>query len=197
MAEVTYTSVTWTAGDTITEAKLDNMVANDRAVDAMANGVEFTERSDPSTPGSNKIHLYAKDKSGIPTLYAINDAGTVYELSEGRPTFGFSYNANIEVGSNQAPPLTVHRNLTAVKWYISANTAPTGANAIFDINKNGTSLWASTPADRPTLTAGNLSDTGTDFDTTSLLEGDVLSFDIDQIGSSVAGAQVTVQIRCK
>ncbi len=61
MAEVTYTTVTWTAGDVITEAKMDNMVANDRAVDAMVNGVEFTERSDPSTPGSNKIHIYSNN----------------------------------------------------------------------------------------------------------------------------------------
>jgi len=45
MVEVTYTDVTWTAGDILTEAKLDNMVANDRAVDAMANGVMFTERT--------------------------------------------------------------------------------------------------------------------------------------------------------
>ena len=31
MAETEYTSVTWTTGDTLTEAKLDNMVANDQA----------------------------------------------------------------------------------------------------------------------------------------------------------------------
>ena len=34
LGSTTYTSVTWTAGDTITEAKMDNMVANDQAYDA-------------------------------------------------------------------------------------------------------------------------------------------------------------------
>lgn len=36
LGATTYTSVTWTAGDTITEGKLDNMVANDQAYDSHA-----------------------------------------------------------------------------------------------------------------------------------------------------------------
>lgn len=34
LGSTTYTAVTWTAGDVITEAKLDNMVANDQAYDS-------------------------------------------------------------------------------------------------------------------------------------------------------------------
>lgn len=34
LGSITYTSVVWTTGDVITEAKLDNMVANDQAYDA-------------------------------------------------------------------------------------------------------------------------------------------------------------------
>lgn len=36
LGATTYTAVTWTAGDTITEAKMDNMVANDQAYDSHA-----------------------------------------------------------------------------------------------------------------------------------------------------------------
>jgi len=36
LGATTYTAVTWTTGDTITEAKLDNMVANDQAYDSHA-----------------------------------------------------------------------------------------------------------------------------------------------------------------
>lgn len=36
LGATTYSSVTWTAGDVITEAKLDNMVANDQAYDSHA-----------------------------------------------------------------------------------------------------------------------------------------------------------------
>src|SRR3972149_805608 len=34
LGATTYTAVTWTTGDVITEAKLDNMVANDQAYDS-------------------------------------------------------------------------------------------------------------------------------------------------------------------
>lgn len=197
MAEVVYVSVTWTTGDVITEAKLDNMVANDRAVDAMYNGVELTERADPDTPDTNKIHVYAKDNGGVPTLYAINDAGTVYELSENRPTFVLTITGTIATGTSQTPLLLVPRALTIVKAYANVKTAPTGADLIFDINKNGTSIWASTQSNRVKCAASASSGTQTSFDTTTLTEGDTLTLDVDQVGSTVPGADATVSLRCK
>lgn len=173
------------------------MVANDRAVDAMAQGVEFVERSSPSTPGANKIHVYAKDKSGVPTLYAINDAGTDYEISEGRPTFVFSFVGDFEVDTNVTPVLPVHRALTIVRAYAVCKIAPAGANAIIDINKNATSIWASTQANRLTITDGNTTGNQTAFDTTALAADDALTMDIDQIGSGTAGNGLTVTLRCK
>lgn len=200
MAEVTYTAVAWTAGDTITEAKLDNMVANDRAVDAMYNGIEFTERADPSTPGANKIHVYAKDKNGIPTIYAINDAGTVYELSETTPMFTFTVTGTLVTGTNQTPGLIVPKdNLTIVKAYLYVKTVNTGASLIVDVNKNGTSIWASTQANRLTLAAADADGktTQTSFDTTDIDEQDILTIDIDQVGSTIAGADLTIGIKTK
>ncbi len=196
MAEITYTGVTWTAGDTMTEAKLDNMVANDRAVDAMFQGVELAERAAPSTPGANKIHFYAKDKAGLPTLFAINDAGTDYELSEGQPSFIFTVTGTLTTGTSVAPILVAHRALTIVKAYANVKTAPTGADLLLDINKNGSTIW-STQGDRVKCAATASSGTQTSFDTTALAEGDLLTLDIDQVGSSVAGANLTVMLRCK
>lgn len=196
MAEVTYTSVTWTAGDIITEAKLDNMVANDRAVDAMYNGIEFTERASPSTPATNKVHLYAKDKGGVPTLYAINDVGTDYELSEGRPTFIFTVTGTLATGTSKTPIIPVHRDLTIVRAYAVVKTAPTGADLIIDINKAGTTIW-STQANRLTIVAGTTSGNQSTFDTTALSVDDSLTLDIDQVGSTLAGADLTVTLRCK
>ncbi|MFW6226425.1 MAG: hypothetical protein ACOC3V_05660, partial [bacterium] len=74
------------------------------------------------------------------------------------------------------------------------NTAPTGADLIIDININGTSIWNSTQGNRLTITDGNTSGTQTSFDTTSVTEGDVITIDIDQIGSTTAGQDLTVQI---
>lgn len=194
MAEVTYTSVTWTTGDTITEAKLDSMVANDRAVDAMYNGVELTERSDPSTPASNKVHVYAKDKSGVSTIYAINDSGTVYELSEGRPTFMASVPGTLSTGTSQTPIITAHRSLTIVKAFAAVKTAPTGATLIIDINKNGSTIMTGTKLQ---ITATNTTGSQTTFSTTTLTDEDIITVDIDQVGSTVAGADLTIYLRCK
>ncbi len=197
MAEVIYTDVVWTAGDIITEAKMDNMVANDRAVDAMEQGVQFLERSNPTTPASNKIHLFAKDKSGIPSLYCINDAGTVYELSENTPTFTFPIAGTLTTGTSLTNALIAMKALTITKVYAYSKTGPVGADLIIDINKNGTSIWNSTQANRVKIIDGATSGNQTSFDTTALAEGDVLTPDIDQVGSTTAGADLTIQVKTK
>lgn len=197
MSEVTYVSVIWTAGDTITEAKMDNMVANDRAVDAMYNGIQMTERAAPSTPPNNTIHFYAKDKNGVSTLYAINDAGTEYEIAEGRPTFIATVVGTLATGTSVIPILPVHRSLTIIKAFATVKTGPTGADLILDINKNGGSLWNSTPANRLKITDGATSGSQSSFDTTSLDDEDLLTMDIDQVGSTIAGSDLSIYLRCK
>ncbi len=194
MAEVTYSSVTWTTGDTITEAKLDAMVANDRAVDAMYNGVEFTERANPSTPASNKVHMYAKDKGGVPTIYCIDDTGDVYTLQEGRPTFLFTVTGTVTVATSVTPIIPAHRTLTIVKAYAVLKTGPTGANLIVDINKNGSTIMTGT---KLVVAAGATTGSQTTFSTTDLADGDSLTIDIDQIGSTIAGADLSVYLRCE
>lgn len=197
MSETFYVAVTWTAGDVITEAKMDNMVANDRAVDAMENGIQLTERADPSTPGANKIHLYAKDKAGIPTIYAINDAGTIYEIAESTPTYIFPVSSVLFVTTLAASPIPIIRASEITRVFAYANTAPTGANLIFDVNKNGTSIWNSTQANRIKILAGAQSGSQTSFDTTTLALDDILTIDVDQIGSTIAGADAVIAIKTK
>lgn len=41
---------------------------------------EYIEITAPSTPSSNRVRLYAKDKGGVSALYMKNDAGTEIEL---------------------------------------------------------------------------------------------------------------------
>lgn len=83
MAETLYTAVTWTAGDVITEAKLDNMVANDRAVDAMSNGVQMAERADPDDGDvpANTLHVYVKDDGGYSEPYTKDENNVVDRLN--------------------------------------------------------------------------------------------------------------------
>lgn len=82
-----------------------------------------------------------------------------------------------------------------IKWVtISVNTAPTGASVIVDVNKNGTSIFATTQANRPTIAASAFAGTSGAPDTTSWASGEYLQFDIDQIGSTIAGAVLTITV---
>ena len=75
-----------------------------------------------------------------------------------------------------------------------AKTGPTGADAIFDIAKNGTSIWNSTQANRIKITAGGTTGSQTSFDTTAVAAYDILTIDIDQVGSIIAGQDITIQV---
>lgn len=84
-------------------------------------------------------------------------------------------------------------NIIAVKGYI--NTAPTGATTFkADVNLNGTSCWDTNQANRPIWTASANQPTVGALDTISFVDGDVLSVDIDAVGSTVAGSDLTLTI---
>lgn len=70
---------------------------------------------------------------------------------------------------------------------------PTGSAVILDINKNGTTIFT-TQANRPNIAVGANSDLNSAPDIDTLSVGDYLTVDIDQVGSSFAGSDLTVQI---
>lgn len=73
-------------------------------------------------------------------------------------------------------------------------TAPTGAALIVDVNKNGTTIFT-TQANRPTIAVSGVSATLAGLpDVLTFAAGDLLSIDIDQVGSTVAGANLGFSI---
>lgn len=113
------------------------------------------------------------------------------------PTFVFTVVGTLVVATSVTPILIVPANLTILKAYAAIKTAPTGASILINIMKNGTSIWNVTPANRLTIAAAALSGNQTVFDTTQLSDGDLLTLNIDQIGSSVGGVDLTVELRCE
>src|SRR5919199_3782521 len=90
--------------------------------------------------------------------------------------------------------LPIDGTYTIVGTRVMVGTAPTGADLIVDVNKNGTTIY-STQANRPTIAAGsNAGGPGSAPDVTALAAGDYLTVDIDQVGSSVAGSDLTVSV---
>jgi hypothetical protein len=107
----------------------------------------------------------------------------------------YSYLGNLVVG---AGTFRLYNDMGAT-WTISGvrasvGAAPAGASIIVDVHKNGTTIFT-TQANRPTIAiAGNTSGNVTNFDITTVAAGEYLTVDIDQIGSTTAGADLTVQI---
>jgi hypothetical protein len=81
-------------------------------------------------------------------------------------------------------------NVTAV-----VGTAPTGAAAIFDIEKEGVTIFTTT-ANRPTIPiAGTESPVSARPDVTSFVAGDTFALRVSQIGSTVAGSDADVTLQ--
>jgi hypothetical protein len=86
--------------------------------------------------------------------------------------------------------------LTVLHVRCVVESAPTGADLILDVNKNGTTLFT-TQGNRPTIAATETSDVSAAPDVTAIAQGDVISIDVDQIGSSDPGENLTVTVVCE
>lgn len=76
------------------------------------------------------------------------------------------------------------------------HTVATGAAVIVDIEKNGTSVYSSKPQfaiSTNTLSAGTLQTDGTE----DFVAGDVLTFKVTQIGSTIAGAAMEFTVKAE
>lgn len=110
-----------------------------------------------------------------------------------RPTF--AYAGTLAAGANAAR-YYVEEAVTITAVRASVGTAPTGATLIVDVNKNGTTIYT-TQGNRPTIAISGNTATANSPDVTTLAAGDYLTVDIDQVGSTVAGGDLTVQIELK
>lgn len=116
-------------------------------------------------------------------------------------TIGITPNAFVPVFSIQGPltvvagthRLYVEQSCTISSVRASVGVAPTGSSLIVDINKNGTTIYG-TQANRPTITASGFTALGGTASVTSLIAGDYLTVDIDQIGSTISGSDLTVVV---
>lgn len=174
-----YVDVTWTGGDIITEAKLDNMVSNDRAEDAHESGIYMLNTS-------GKIQFRNAASALDAQIY--EDSNNVLQFVRGSGGYaGLDINlatqirGNIAAGSNKAqfPPATRAFTIEEVLVQVAADGTQAGGTMTFDINKNGTSIWNSTQANRVQLAASSARGTQTTFDTTAVAKYDNFSLDVD------------------
>lgn len=86
--------------------------------------------------------------------------------------------------------------MTLTKVMVVADTAPTDANLIIDVHTGtgaGTTVFT-TQGNRPTIAAGSKTVVSAAPDVVSIAEGEEFSVFVDQVGSTIAGADLTVEV---
>lgn len=129
--------------------------------------------------------------AAITTHDAVTDPHTGYLRDVMLP---FSVAGPLALG---AIPLRLYMNTayTIVSVRATVGTLPVGSDVVVDVNKNGTSIWATNQVNRPRIPpAGPVTIVRSAFDTTALASGDYLTVDIDGIGSTTAGSYLVLQL---
>lgn len=112
------------------------------------------------------------------------NSGSIYDVALNAGFDSVSVKKNIAVQTYNEWVMPRTGSFVGEAGYI--DTAPTGAAAIVDILKNGTTIYTSSPqfaAGANTLTAGTLKTDGTE----DFVSGDRITFKVTQIGSITAG----------
>ncbi|HEY7822992.1 MAG TPA: right-handed parallel beta-helix repeat-containing protein, partial [Acidimicrobiia bacterium] len=107
-------------------------------------------------------------------------------------TFASQPSTELTVGSGSFR-FVAPRAGTIVAVRASCGDAPTGADVIVDVNLNGSTIF-STQSNRPTVADGTNNGAETTPNTTAVVGGDWLTVDVDQIGSTYGGADLTVTL---
>jgi len=122
------------------------------------------------------------------------------DINLARDTFNVKYiyflipDDILTTGADKVGRIYVNFAGTIQQVDISVKTAPTGANLIVDLNLNGSTVW-STQASRATIVASANTGTQSIFNTTTFVSDQYFTVDIDQVGSTVAGAKLVIRLK--
>jgi len=111
-------------------------------------------------------------------------------------TFGYGVNRDLTTGTDLLPDLIIpFPSTTLLKIFAKCKVAPTGDDVIADINLLGASIL---DGSKITIPAGSASVVIiSSFTTAGFTEGQVLTFDLDQIGSIDPGQTLVVTMLFK
>lgn len=126
-------------------------------------------------------------------MYGPKDSTTVWGSPfafMGSSELPMSIPGTLAVGIGVQPFLTT-RSLKIVRCRAACATAPTGQDIIFDINRNGSTIFTN-QAYRPRIVAGSTLGAVTVPDIVAIEPGDIITVDVDQVGSAIIGANATL-----
>jgi hypothetical protein len=154
-------------------------------------GFRSLEQSTPSTPSAGQRLLYAKTTG----WYELDSGGVERLLTHAIEAYPFAVTGSLSVKTGSSR-IYLEGNYTVDTIRASVNTAPTGATILVDVNKNGTTLYTTQSA-RPTIAISGFTATGNSPAVTTFASGDYMTVDVDQVGSTIAGSDLTVVVRLR
>lgn len=105
--------------------------------------------------------------------------------------------AALETGDEQGPVYKLDEEFTLLDVVVGVGTAPTGAAIIMDIEKASarSGAWTTIFSTLPEIDAGAQEDDGNYvFDQSAIAAGQWIRANIDQVGSTVAGEDLTIHL---
>ena len=101
----------------------------------------------------------------------------------------------LTTGTDKCAYMRVHDKCIIDEVRIHVGTAPTGASLIVDVNDDGVTVFT-TQGNRPTIAiSGSDAVSGAADGGTAVAKDSVITIDIDQVGSTIAGADLAIFVR--
>jgi hypothetical protein len=143
----------------------------------------------PATPAMTVYYTGSQQPVGQVLCDAGGCTATPPQTNEQRATWNLCASAPCATGTSLTVAWIATRTASFTACYIAAETAPVGSPLTVDVNRNGTSIFG---ASKLQLASGSSYAKLTAFALRTVAEGDLLSIDIDAVGSTTAGQRVNV-----
>lgn len=152
---------------------------------------EMTQAAAPAAPTAGQAVVYTPDGKNIYIQAPDGQKSALFNTE----AYTFSISGNVAVGAGVSR-IYMEGNYLVETVRASVNTAPTGATILVDVNKNGTTIYTTQSA-RPTIATSGFTALGGTPAVTAFASGDYMTVDVDQVGSTIPGANLTVNIRMR
>lgn len=164
--------------------------------DLLENEVNLKSVNGTSLLGSGSLDLNVLPSGGTETQILVKSSSTDgdAEWQSQKRAIIIEVPGELSVGTVVGYlPVPFPLTITGVKGFVL--TEPVDDDLIIDVNVNGTTIYT-TQANRPTILDGDASVVADLPDDVDLAEDDMITIDIDQVGSTTAGSDLSIVFMC-